>query len=310
MTTIEIARNYLRRQWVPIPIPIGCKQPLRDAWQMLRPTNKEMPTYFGQPSNIGVLLEMPSGWLIDVDLDHPFALEVAGTYLPRTDSIFGRDSKRRSHWLYYTARPVSTKQWRLPDRQMVVELRSTGAQTVFPGSVHESGELIEWDSDGEPAAVDPDDLQQQLQAINEEVLLRLGLPPTNTPRPRQINGRFAPASVLSRSRKYLAKLPPAVSGQGGHNATFNVACVLILGFGLDREDSLALIREWNETCQPVWTERDLEHKVDDALKQPGWRGHLLAGTQRTLLAPCSRAIERANRHAMAHRRRSRRKARA
>ncbi len=38
---------------------------------------------------------------------------------------------------------------------MIVELRSTGCQTVFPGSVHPSGGLIEWSSNGEPAEVDP-----------------------------------------------------------------------------------------------------------------------------------------------------------
>ena len=30
---------------------------------------------------------------------------------------------------------------------MLVELRSTGGQTVFPGSTHESGEAIRWDEE-------------------------------------------------------------------------------------------------------------------------------------------------------------------
>jgi putative DNA primase/helicase len=38
---------------------------------------------------------------------------------------------------------------------MIVELRGELAQTVFPGSTHESGERIAWESDGEPAAVEP-----------------------------------------------------------------------------------------------------------------------------------------------------------
>jgi len=85
---------------------------------------------------------------------------------------------------------------------------------------------------------------------------------------------FAPAAVIERARKYLAKCPPAVSGQGGHNATFHAACVLILGFQLERDQALMLLGEWNQTCQPPWTDRELEHKVDDARKQPGERGYL------------------------------------
>jgi hypothetical protein len=82
------------------------------------------------------------------------------------------------------------------------------------------------------------------------------------------------AAVIDRARKYLCKLPPAVSGQGGHNATFHAACVLVLGFELGQSDALALLSEWNSKCSPPWSERDLEHKVHDAAKRPGKRGYL------------------------------------
>ena len=80
--------------------------------------------------------------------------------------------------------------------------------------------------------------------------------------------------VIERARKYIAKLPPAVSGQRGHDKTFHVACVLVLGFGLPPEDAFALLTEWNQTCDPPWTERELRHKVDSATKQPGERNYL------------------------------------
>ncbi|MCH8839831.1 MAG: bifunctional DNA primase/polymerase [Planctomycetes bacterium] len=293
-----------------IPVPYRRKKPTLVGWQRLRLTQQDLPLHFGSKlQNIGVLLGEPSRWLVDVDLDHPFTLELAGTYLPSTGAIFGRASKRRSHWLYYSTRPVAIKQWRLPNRQMVVELRSTGGQTVFPGSIHEKGEPIEWDTDGEPAVVDPDELRKQLQAINDEVMRRLGLSRTRVPKSTVANQCRAPNSVISRARKYLVKLPPAISGQGGHNATFHAACVLVIGFGLDREQSFALLCEWNQTCQPPWTDRELEHKVDDALKQPGWRGYLLDRTLRRQVSASNGAIERANRHAIEHRRRMQRRPR-
>lgn len=75
---------------------------------------------------------------------------------------------------------------------------------------------------------------------------------------------FAP--LESRARAYLAKLPPAVAGQGGHAATFAAACRLV-EFGLSYEAALPLLCEWNVShCDPTWSEGDLRHKLADAFK--------------------------------------------
>ncbi len=95
------------------------------------------------------------------------------------------------------------------------------------------------------------------------------------PETRQPASDFYSAdAVVDRARKYIAKCPAAVSGQGGHNATFRTACVLVLGFQLDRQTAVALLQEWNQTCQPPWSAREIEHKIDDAFKQSGERGYL------------------------------------
>ncbi len=85
-------------------------------------------------------------------------------------------------------------------------------------------------------------------------------------------------AVVDRARKYLMKLPPAVANQGGHNATFHAACVLVCGFGLAKNESLGLLQEWNQLCQPPWSERELEHKISEAAKQPGERNYLRNAT--------------------------------
>jgi hypothetical protein len=82
------------------------------------------------------------------------------------------------------------------------------------------------------------------------------------------------ANVFDRARKYIAKMPPSVSGQGGHNAAFHAACTLVLGFELSPDEALALLAEWNTTCRPPWNNRELRHKVESAAKQPGERGYL------------------------------------
>lgn len=71
-------------------------------------------------------------------------------------------------------------------------------------------------------------------------------------------------NALDAARSYLGKLPPAISGAGGHDATFRAACSLVR-FGLNEVDARFLFGEWNRThCQPPWTERELNHKLSDA----------------------------------------------
>ncbi len=96
---------------------------------------------------------------MDVDLDHPRAVELASQFLPATPLMFGRSGKPRSHWLYRVTGPVVTQKHRSKSAGMIVELRSTGTQTVFPPSVHPSGEAIQWvDEEAEPAEIGPDEL--------------------------------------------------------------------------------------------------------------------------------------------------------
>lgn len=71
-------------------------------------------------------------------------------------------------------------------------------------------------------------------------------------------------SNFDRARAYVAKLPLAIAGSGGHAATFKAACVVV-EFGLNESEAWKLLCEWNAThCQPQWTEGELRHKLADA----------------------------------------------
>ncbi len=69
---------------------------------------------------------------------------------------------------------------------------------------------------------------------------------------------------IERARRYLAKMPVAISGQGGHIATFKAACAAAVGFDLNDDDALATLTDWNAACQPPWSERELRHKIASA----------------------------------------------
>ena len=79
---------------------------------------------------------------------------------------------------------------------------------------------------------------------------------------------------------YLRHIPGAISGQGGHNHTFRVAAICVEGFGLTAAEALVRMHEWNSTCEPPWSDSDLERKVSEAIKKidPSRVGRLLRQT--------------------------------
>jgi hypothetical protein len=187
--TLRIAIDYIRRGWALVRIELRSKAPKEKGWPSLRITEAEAHQYFSRPYNIGVILGQASGGLCDGDLDCPEAIELAPRILPATNSRFGRASKLESHWLYRIVDgELLTKKFVDPlTGEMIVELRCDGgSQTVFPGSVHEEGEKIEWAIDGPPAEIDGDTLLKRFaklaavslvrrycaKIINEEMLLK------------------------------------------------------------------------------------------------------------------------------------------
>src|SRR6185369_17814365 len=96
--------------------------------------------------NAGIQMGPKSGHLSDVDLDCAEAMALARHFLPTTDAIYGRASKRQSHWLYKCECPEerASKPWTDDERKVTVELRlggqGKGAQSLAPGSIHPSKE--------------------------------------------------------------------------------------------------------------------------------------------------------------------------
>jgi hypothetical protein len=86
------------------------------------------------------------------------------------------------------------------------------------------------------------------------------------------------AALIHRAAAYISKEPPAISGQGGHDRCFHVACILRVDFTLSVDEAFEVIQEWNARCQPPWSEKEIRHKLEDADKQQGPRGRL-AGQQ-------------------------------
>jgi hypothetical protein len=173
LTPIETARSYLRRGWMPIPVPFRSKNPGFNGWQNFTVAEDDLPQYFNeQPQNIGVRLGKVSGDLADIDLDCAIAIKLAPYFLPATGASFGRQTRPRSHWLYVA--PISNKVTFTDPvtGKRLVEILTNGQQSIFPGSTHkDTGELVEWYEDGEPAHVLADVLRQDVGLLAAATLL-------------------------------------------------------------------------------------------------------------------------------------------
>ena len=106
---LDTAVRYTQWGWSVIPVPHRSKNPGFRGWQHLRLAEDDLPQHFnGEPQNIGVLTGEPSGWLIDVDLDHLLAVEMASDHLPPTAAVFGRSGKPCSICMLASADPCAT----------------------------------------------------------------------------------------------------------------------------------------------------------------------------------------------------------
>jgi len=72
--------------------------------------------------------------------------------------------------------------------------------------------------------------------------------------------------MVRRARGYLSCIEGAISGQRGHDRTMRAACVLVQKFGLSIAQAWPLFLEWNEQCEPPWSEKELLHKLTDAMR--------------------------------------------
>ena len=178
MNALAAAIGYIGRGWSPVPIPYRQKGPRLKSWPALRITAEKAPQWFnGKAENIGIILGSASGGLADTDLDCAEALALATDYLPPTESIAGRSSKPRSHFFYTSliGKPLDLID---PENgETLVELRGgAGLQTLVPPSVHPSGEIVEWQDDGDPAQVDPARLVTAVKELGAACLILRRMP--------------------------------------------------------------------------------------------------------------------------------------
>jgi RecA-family ATPase len=90
-----------------------------------------------------------------------------------------------------------------------------------------------------------------------------------------------PSDKFTAVKNYVDKLEPAISGESGHDRTFEAACKLFKNFPSDIAEYGMIY--FNQTkCSPAWSDRDLAHKMGDALKKVRFQGHSFRPIYQTL----------------------------
>jgi putative DNA primase/helicase len=191
------AARYIERGVAVIPVPDEEKKPSLSGWQELRLTVEDVPRYWTNGQNIGALNGEPSGWRVCVDQDVSEAAILAGRFLPPTLTS-GRASRPHSHW-WYVSPGAQTEKFKDVDGTMLLELRSTGCQTIVAPSVHPSGERYLWHSESglEMARMEAGELTRRLRELATTTLMARNLPPIKDEATNEGGGRHDYAMALS-----------------------------------------------------------------------------------------------------------------
>lgn len=101
--------------------------------------------------------------------------------------------------------------------------------------------------------------------IDEIVRLKRPRPPAPITDP----SRFRNFDRVQRAELYVKHIPGAIQGSNGSAATFRACMFIARGFALTQDEAFYVMKPWNQTCQPPWSDRDLRRKVREALERGG-----------------------------------------
>jgi hypothetical protein len=161
-----------------------------------------------------------------------------------------------------------------------IDVRGDGGYIVAPPSAHLSGGSYAWDALCRPGEVEIAEMPAWLL----DLARRKPAPPSLrlvAPSSHSLTDR------IKRATSYLSKMAGAISGAGGHDATWRAALALVRGFDLPANVAFDILaREYNPKCRPQWSERELRHKIENADSDASLTpGYLLDDPKREWRAP-------------------------
>lgn len=278
MNHLEIAIALGERGWPVFPVQAN-KRPMVRDWGNVAATEERAirSLWNGHPSALVAIVTGRRSGLFVVDVDaanHAIYDQLDPTLTVQTP-------RGGSH--YYYAMPSSTddddvlRNTQKADRCLGfadVDTRGSGGYVLAPGcTIGDAGYRVIVDVDPAPIPAWVLESMRRYKRASVQAHRALVLP-SATSGDRD--------TALRRARSYVAQMPTAISGAGGHSATMAVARACATGFGLDEGGVLDVLREFNMRCTPPWSDRELQHKAREATHKPDPKGnaigHLLSSS--------------------------------
>jgi hypothetical protein len=237
------ARRYIQLGYAPIPVPPGSKNPDRPGWQNERWTLKDVPRCWSNDQGIGLLTGAPSGWLVDVDLDVPEAVSIAGRFLEPTRTS-GHGENLDSHWWYFAEGSETDEYLDTNAKKKLIEFRAGGRQSLVAPSLHPDGDEYAWNPALEVATVEASELKKSVNALATATLIARHLPE---------HRRFG--------------------GGGRHDYALALAGYMLRDNRLDCETVRSVLRAawdakgWSSEQDRREAHRDLERAVEDTARK-------------------------------------------
>lgn len=234
------------------------KHPILGEWQKLATADSAAIIEWWEKypeANLGIASGRASGFFVfDVDGEDGRAslAKLEAEHGPLPETLRARSGRGDGGVHYYFLFPESQDVRNKQSLYQGIDVRGDGGFAIGAPSLHRSGKRYEWLNTSTQLAPAP------------EWLLKALKPKDYAPAPA------APLVHTDQTKKaiaYLAKMPGAISGSGGHDATYKAAVILVKGFALSVDQAFAILSsEYNPRCQPPWTEKELRHKVSDAAR--------------------------------------------
>jgi hypothetical protein len=261
MSALEAALSYAALGWRVLPCEPNGKRPLgrlvprglHDATT----TEATIRRWWDECPTANVAIECTGLVVIDVDVaadkrGDRTLVELVRDHGPIGWSLSASTPRGGVHYYFRAPGGVRIKNGveRLGEG---LDVRAAGGYVLAPGSTI-GGVPYRWTEDGaelrEPAAW----LVELLRDREAE-----------RPAAVALDGRWADVMPRAeRAARYVDKMPPAISGSGGHGALWRVALVLVRGFELPRPVALEVLKFYNRRCEPPWSLAALEHKLNQA----------------------------------------------
>lgn len=249
----EAALVYAEKGIVSIPCHLGTKVPCVKwkQWQNAMPPAELLRRWFADTrNNIAII----TTGMVVFDCDDPAKADLVLAECGDTPHKL-RTPRGGIHLGYRRRKGVAVAN-QVKIKGLPIAIRTDGGLELLPSSRTEDGEY-EWLGPG-------------LRAIAELPVARIGW--TRERKRRQIRVAVSidadPGSLLSRGRLYVDRFERAVSGQHGHTTTFVSALKIVRFVGGDPDLAWQLLCYYNATkCEPEWSETELRHKWEDALKK-------------------------------------------